>query len=51
MSGRMKFFRQRLTVLKESPMKRPDLDTLACANPACHLLRRPGEANLAVRKI
>lgn len=32
-------------------MQRPDLDTLACVNPECHLFRRPGEANLTVRKI
>ena len=32
-------------------MKRPDLDTLACVNPECHRFRRPGEANLTVRKI
>ena len=32
-------------------MKRPDLDTLAWVNPACHLFRRPGEANLTVRKV
>ena len=32
-------------------MKRPDLDTLACVNPECHLFRRPGEANLTVRKV
>lgn len=32
-------------------MKRPDLDTLACVNPACHLLRRPGEGHRTVRKV
>jgi len=32
-------------------MKRPDLDTLACVNPACQLFRRTGEANLTVRKV
>ena len=32
-------------------MKRPDLDTLACVNPACQLFRRHGEANLTVRKV
>src|SRR5262252_4456351 len=47
----MKSLRQRPTVLKENPMQRPDLDTLACVNPECHLFRRPGEANLTVRKI
>ena len=34
--------------LKENPMKRPDLNTLACVNPECHLFRRPGEANRTV---
>jgi hypothetical protein len=32
-------------------MKRPDLATLACVNPECQLFRRPGEANLIVRKV
>jgi hypothetical protein len=32
-------------------MKRPDLDTLACVNPDCHLFRRPGAANLTIRKV
>jgi hypothetical protein len=32
-------------------MKRPALDPLACVNPACHPLRRPGEANLTVRTV
>jgi hypothetical protein len=32
-------------------MKRPDLDTLACVNPECQRFRRPGEANLTVRKV
>ena len=32
-------------------MTRPDLDTLACVNPACQRFRRPGEANLTVRKV
>ena len=32
-------------------MTRPDLDTLACVNTACHLFRRPGEANLPVRQV
>src|SRR4029453_14008733 len=47
----MKSLRQQPTVLKENPMKRPDLVTLACVNPECHLFRRPGEANLTVRKV
>jgi transposase-like protein len=32
-------------------MQRPDLDTLACVNPECHLFCRPGAANLTVRKV
>ncbi len=32
-------------------MKRPDLDTLVCVNPACHLFRRSGEANLTVHQV
>ncbi len=32
-------------------MKRPDLDTLACANPECQLFDQPGAANLTVRKV
>lgn len=32
-------------------MKRPDLDTLACVNPACQRLRRPGENHLTVRQV
>jgi hypothetical protein len=32
-------------------MQRPDLNTLACVNPDCHQFRRPGEANLTVRKV
>ena len=32
-------------------MKRPDLATLVCVNPECHLFRRPGEANLIVRTV
>jgi transposase-like protein len=32
-------------------MTRPDLDTLACVNPECQRFRRPGEANLTVRKV
>ena len=32
-------------------MERPDLDTLACVNPECQRFRRPGENNLAVRKV
>ena len=32
-------------------MKRPDLDTLACVNPAYQLFGRPDEGNLTVRKV
>lgn len=32
-------------------MKRPDLDTLACVNPACHRCRLTGQGNLTVRKV
>jgi transposase-like protein len=32
-------------------MKRPDLDTVMCVNPACHRFRRPGELHLPVRKV
>jgi transposase-like protein len=32
-------------------MQRPDLDTLACVNPECQCFRRPGEANLTIRKV
>jgi transposase-like protein len=32
-------------------MKRPDLATLACVNPACQRFRLPGQANLTVRKV
>ena len=32
-------------------MQRPALPTLACINPACSLLRRPGEAHRSVRKV
>ena len=32
-------------------MKRPDLNTLACVNPACPLFRRPGEGHLTVRNV
>jgi hypothetical protein len=32
-------------------MTRPDLDTLACVQPACQRFRRPGEANRTVRKV
>src|SRR5215471_15364588 len=47
----MKSLRQQPTVLKEIFMERPDLDTLACVNPECHLFRRLGEGNLTVRKV
>jgi Putative transposase of IS4/5 family (DUF4096) len=32
-------------------MQRPDLDTLACVNAECHSLGRPGQGNLAIRKV
>ena len=32
-------------------MKRPDLDTLAGANPECQLFDQPGAANLTVRQV
>lgn len=32
-------------------MKRPDLDTLACVNPACQQFRLTGQGNLTVRKV
>jgi transposase-like protein len=32
-------------------MKRPDLDTLACVNPECHLFRAPGKSKLIVRQV
>jgi transposase-like protein len=32
-------------------MKRPDLATLACVNPACHLLGRTHEGHLTVRQV
>src|SRR5262245_15525474 len=47
----MKSFRQRPTVLKENSMKRPDLDILACVNPACQRFRHAGQSNLSIRKI
>src|SRR5262249_57521947 len=47
----MKSLRQRPTVLKETRMHRPDLDTLACVNAECQLFRRPGANNLVVRKV
>jgi hypothetical protein len=31
-------------------MKRPNLDTLACVNPACQRFRLTGQDNLTVRK-
>ena len=31
-------------------MKRPDLDTLACVNPACQRFRLTGQDNFTVRK-
>jgi transposase-like protein len=47
----MKSLRQQPTVLKETLMKRPDLDTLACGNAACQLFRRAGARNLVIRKV
>jgi hypothetical protein len=32
-------------------MQRPDLDTLACVNPACQQFPHTGQANLTVRKV
>jgi hypothetical protein len=32
-------------------MKRPDLDTLACANAECQWFRRAGASNLIIRKV
>jgi len=32
-------------------MQRPDLATLACINPDCHYVGRPGQGNLAIRKV
>jgi hypothetical protein len=32
-------------------MQRPDLDTLACVNPACQQFHHTGQANLTVRKV
>lgn len=31
-------------------MPRPDLNTLACVNPECHLFAQPGAGNLTIRK-
>ena len=50
-SGRMKFLRQRRTVLTEILMPRPDLDTLACVNAECQLFRHAGANNLVIRKV
>src|SRR5262249_27406232 len=47
----MKSLRQRPTVLKETGMQRPDVDTLACVNAECQLFSRPGANNLGVRKV
>jgi hypothetical protein len=47
----MKFLRQRLTVLKEILMQRPDLDTLACVNAECQLFRHAGANNLVIRTV
>jgi transposase-like protein len=32
-------------------MKRPDLDTFACVNPACQRFRHSGVGNLVIRKV
>ena len=32
-------------------MERPDLDTLACLNAECPLLRQHGQDNLTIRKV
>ena len=32
-------------------MQRPDLNTLACVNPACQLFRHAGAKNLVIRKV
>jgi IS1 family transposase len=32
-------------------MQRPDLTTLACVNADCHSFGRPGQGNLAIRKV
>src|SRR5262244_2033096 len=47
----MKSLRQRPTVLKETRMQRPDVDTLACVNAECQLFSRSGANNLVVRKV
>jgi hypothetical protein len=39
------------TVCEEPPRTRPDFAPLACVNPACQRFRRPGAANLPVRKV
>ena len=36
---------------KENVMERPDLDTLACVNPECHLFGHSGPGKLVVRKV
>jgi transposase-like protein len=32
-------------------MQRPDLDTLACVNPACQRFRHAGQGHLGIRKV
>ena len=32
-------------------MERPDLSTVACANPECHQFRHAGQGNLGIRKV
>jgi hypothetical protein len=36
---------------KEDIMEPPDLDTLACVNPECQLLRYLGARHLVIRKV
>jgi transposase-like protein len=47
----MKSLRQQPTVLKETRMQRPDLDTLACVHAECQLCRHAGANNLVIRKV
>src|SRR5262245_12571116 len=47
----MKSVRQQPTVLKETRMQRPDMDTLACVNAECQLFRQAGANNLVIRKV
>lgn len=47
----MKSARQCPTGLQEDLRPRPDRETLACVNPACHRVRLPGQDNLTVRTV